>query len=143
MNLMDVQTMHRNDLPTVAHELIQYMPEQKIFAFSGPLGAGKTTLVQEMLKQLRVAGPIVSPTYTYVSVYQLSTGKTVYHFDLYRINTLDEFIVAGFDEYLYQSDSWCFIEWPEVINELLTDKVVAIKLEHEADDTRSLSVTLK
>lgn len=140
---MKKKKITQQEMSDIAQYVIQQLPTHPIVTLSGPLGAGKTTLVQEILKRLGVSGPIISPTYNYVTMYKLEDGKTVYHFDLYRLNSEDEFIAAGFDEYLYQPESFSFIEWPQVINEILEDRFVAIKLEHDADDTRLVSVILK
>lgn len=141
--MMKKKKITQQEMSDIAQYVIQQLPTHPIVTLSGPLGAGKTTLVQEILKRLGVSGPIISPTYNYVTMYKLEDGKTVYHFDLYRLNSEDEFIAAGFDEYLYQPESFSFIEWPQVINEILEDRFVAIKLEHDADDTRLVSVILK
>jgi tRNA threonylcarbamoyladenosine biosynthesis protein TsaE len=140
---MSKKIITRDQMADVAKELVVELKDKKIITLSGPLGAGKTTLVQEILKQMSVTKPVISPTYTYVNVYRLPSGITVYHFDLYRLNTADEFIESGFNEYLYQPKSYCFIEWPQVIDSLLNKGVIAVELEHEADDTRSFSVILK
>lgn len=136
------KNLYKSDLPVFSKELAARTKDVAVFALSGPLGAGKTTLVQSVLKHLGVTGPIQSPTYTYVSVYHLPENKTVYHFDLYRINSLDEFIAAGFDEYLYRPDSWCFIEWPEVIVPLLKERLIFITLSYgKTSDTRQVSLS--
>ncbi len=133
--------IHKSELESVAHQFAQYASTVAVFALQGPLGAGKTTITQAILRNLGVTGPISSPTYTYVSVYHLANGKTVYHFDLYRITSVDQFIEAGFDEYLYRPDSWCFIEWPEVILPLLKERVLLIQLQYGAtEDTRIMTV---
>jgi tRNA threonylcarbamoyladenosine biosynthesis protein TsaE len=141
--MMKKKKITQQEMSDVAQHIIQQLPTHPIVTLSGPLGAGKTTLVQEILKELGVSGPVISPTYNYVTTYKLKDDKTVYHFDLYRLNSEDEFIAAGFDEYLYQSNSFSFIEWPQVINDMLEENVIAVKLEHDADDTRLISVTLK
>jgi len=141
--MMKKKKITQQEMSDVAQHIIQQLPTHPIVTLSGPLGAGKTTLVQEILKELGIKSPIISPTYNYVTVYKLENGKTVYHFDLYRLSSEDEFIAAGFDEYLYQPESFSFIEWPQVINEILEDRFVAVKLEHDADDTRLVSVILK
>jgi tRNA threonylcarbamoyladenosine biosynthesis protein TsaE len=141
--MMKKKKITQQEMSDVAKDIIQQLPTHPIVTLSGPLGAGKTTLVQEILKELGVSGPIISPTYNYVTMYKLEDGKTVYHFDLYRLNSEDEFIAAGFDEYLYQPESFSFIEWPQVINEILEERFIAVKLEHDADDTRLVSVILK
>lgn len=112
----------------------------RVWTFTGTLGAGKTTLVQEMLAHLGIRGPVQSPTYTYVSVYRLSDGRTVYHFDLYRLSSYDEFIQAGFDEYLYDQSALCFIEWPEIVNAILPPATARLTLEYVSSEKRHISV---
>lgn len=123
----------------IAKELCTFISETKIFTFSGSLGAGKTTLVQTILKELGIKEPVTSPTYTYVNVYR-HNGITFYHFDLYRLDSLDDFIQAGFDEYLYQPNSHCFIEWPEIIEDLIKKDVCKVVLEYDTQDSRFISV---
>jgi len=87
----------------------------RVFAFYGPLGAGKTTLIRQFLRARGVCDSITSPTFTYVNLYKNASGEKFYHFDLYRIENLKDFLAAGFDEYLHDEEGWSFIEWPEVI----------------------------
>lgn len=129
----------KDQVSLVAKELCALMPEIKIFTFSGPLGAGKTTLVQNILREIGITEPVTSPTYTYVNVYRLN-GITFYHFDLYRLNSLDDFIQAGFDEYLYQPDSYCFIEWPEIIENLIEKDLCNVIIDYDTEDSRFVIV---
>ncbi|HML19279.1 MAG TPA: tRNA (adenosine(37)-N6)-threonylcarbamoyltransferase complex ATPase subunit type 1 TsaE [Candidatus Dependentiae bacterium] len=110
-----------------------------VFTFTGPLGAGKTTIIRELLGRLGVHDPVTSPTFTYVNVYSNNEGQRFYHFDLYRINSLDAFCQAGFDEYLFQPNSWTFIEWPEPIMSLLTHDTCNIYIDY-CDDKRKISI---
>jgi len=135
-----MKTVTLKDVPEIASELIKQMKAYTIFTFSGPLGAGKTTLVQEILKQLGVTGPVQSPTYTYMSVYRLPDGRTFYHFDLYRLNSLDDFLTEGFDEYFLKKNSWCFIEWPEILDPILKNTALPITLEYGDNNTRLITV---
>ncbi len=130
----------RDEMAACAQELLT-LPG-RVWTFTGTLGTGKTTLVQEMLAQLGVQGPIQSPTYTYVSVYQTAQGKTVYHFDLYRLSSYDEFIQAGFDEYLYDEQALCFIEWPEIVKQHLPPHSTSVTLEYGSDGNRVVDVVL-
>lgn len=109
------------------------MASAQVITFTGDLGAGKTTLIRALLKNLGVTQPITSPTFTYVNRYVTASGDTLYHFDLYRLNTLDEFVAQGFDEYLYQPNSWCLIEWPAILMPLLTHSVCHINLAYDGD----------
>lgn len=117
-----IKEYSEQELPTVIKEYLKPLIAKKtIFTLEGPLGAGKTTLVRALLKQLGVKEVITSPTFTYVNAYTIDS-ITVYHFDLYRIESVDEFIEMGFDEYLSDEDTISFIEWPEVIEQLLSKK---------------------
>ncbi len=128
-----------DQLESVAQELWSLRDECQVYAFTGQLGAGKTTLVKELLKKAGVHEVTTSPTFTYVNVYKNKTGQTLYHFDLYRISSLDEFVQQGFDEYLYLPDSWSFIEWPEVIAPLLKKNVCRVALDYQGNDKRVLA----
>jgi tRNA threonylcarbamoyladenosine biosynthesis protein TsaE len=114
-------------------ELKDLMPQYKVFACSGPLGAGKTTTIKALLRSCGIAETITSPTFTYVNAYENSNGEHFYHFDLYRIANVEEFQEQGFDEYLYQDNSWAFIEWPEVIESLLTHDVCQVFFDYHED----------
>lgn len=130
----------QDELPRVAKELVALMDCYRVFTFTGPLGAGKTSLIAQMLKLKGVEQSITSPTFTYVNAYENDQGQLFYHFDLYRIETLESFISAGFNEYLYVPNSWAFIEWPEVIMPLLTDSVCHCTIEYH-DQKRILNVS--
>jgi tRNA threonylcarbamoyladenosine biosynthesis protein TsaE len=131
-----------DEVSKIAAELWSLRNTYQLFTFTGPLGAGKTTLVKEILKQAGVKEVTTSPTFTYVNVYKVN-GHTLYHFDLYRIHSLDEFLQQGFDEYLYAPQSWSFIEWPEVIEPLLKKNVCHISLDYHGSDKRELTFKTK
>ncbi|MDP3889063.1 MAG: tRNA (adenosine(37)-N6)-threonylcarbamoyltransferase complex ATPase subunit type 1 TsaE [bacterium] len=133
-----------DDLKVVAQELAKMLEKVSIMTFTGSLGAGKTTLVREVLKASGVIDMITSPTFTYVNIYKNQRGRTFYHFDLYRIESLEDFVAAGFNEYLYASDSAVLIEWPELIMPLLTHDVCQVAIEyHENPEQRVLHVMCK
>lgn len=127
-----------SDIPALAQKLLE--TPSHIFTFSGSLGAGKTTLVQHMLKELGVSEPTQSPTYTYVCSYTAADGRRLYHFDLYRLNSLDEFIQAGFDEYLHNENALCLIEWPEIIKPLLDDLACNVHIEYVDAECRDITI---
>lgn len=120
---VELKIFNEKEAGAIAQHLVSLMQQCQIFAFTGSLGAGKTTLIKHLLKKCGVADVVTSPTFTYLNVYQNSKGQNFYHFDLYRIATLEEFRAAGFDEYLYVPNGWTFIEWPSVIMPLLTKNV--------------------
>lgn len=119
-----------DEVESVAERIKKLLLQCKVMTFTGTLGAGKTTLIRALLRQCGVQGDITSPTFTYVNVYEDVHGNSFYHFDLYRITSVDMFAHAGFDEYLYQPNSWALVEWPEVIAPLLTHDVCHIYLDY-------------
>ena len=127
------------EIPEVVHFLYTQLPECKIMAFSGPLGAGKTTLIRELLRKCGITEPITSPTFIYVNRYKNDKNQLFYHFDLYRIDRLEDFLQAGFDEYLEDPNSLCFIEWPEVIEPILKNNCCYITLDYH-NDKRELRI---
>jgi tRNA threonylcarbamoyladenosine biosynthesis protein TsaE len=102
----------------IEKELLPVIKKAKIITLRGPLGVGKTTITKQILAVLGVKEVVVSPTFGYVNSYESNAG-TLYHFDLYRLNAEDEFIAAGFDEYLVDPEAKVFVEWPSVIEPLL------------------------
>ena len=125
-----------DELPCVVKQLKKLLKNCAILTFTGPLGAGKTTLIKELLKSIGVKERVTSPTFTYVNRYDNGNGKHLYHFDLYRIKSLQEFIEAGFQEYLYQQDSLVLIEWPELIQSLFTRDVCTIEISYHEDPSK-------
>ena len=113
--------------------------KNQVMTLTGSIGAGKTILAQALLRKAGVTGPIQSPTFTYLSVYHASLKLTIYHFDLYRLSSIHDFVQAGFDEYLYQEDAKVLIEWPEIVMPLLTHDVCHVAIEYEGFDKRKLS----
>lgn len=126
----------------VIEDLQQLLPDYKIFTFTGALGAGKTTLIQELLKANGIDEYIQSPTFTYMTPYTNASGYTFYHFDLYRLKSMQEFLNAGFQEYLYEPKSWALIEWPDIIRPLLKHSVCAINIDYFGDNQRKLRYEL-
>ncbi len=130
-----------DQVPAIARKLKELLPQNRIFAFKGSLGAGKTTLIKQLGKLLGIDEPLTSPTFTYMNQYEGSLER-VYHFDLYRLNNAQEFLDAGFGEYLEQDGSIVFIEWPEVIETIL-GSYAQIYLEHYNENKRGIQVLVK
>lgn len=124
------------DLDLVVKELERCMAMCQVFAITGPLGAGKTTVIKQLLQDCGVVSNITSPTFGYVNEHSNSQGEKFYHFDLYRIKDVQEFQEQGFDEYLYQPNSWAFIEWPEVIKPLLTHNVCYVFFDYYEESNK-------
>ncbi len=131
-----------SQLDNVAQKLYSYKETCTVYTFTGPLGAGKTTLVKSLLSHFGVKEPITSPTFNYVNSYQNSSGEILYHFDLYRLKNIHEFLEAGFDEFLYRENSWSFIEWPEIIVPLLTHNACFITIDYYAETQRNMQYQL-
>ncbi len=133
----------------VSQHVIPLLGHVSIVTLSGGLGAGKTTMVKEILKQIGVSDVVTSPTFSYVNSYSAKDGLIIHHFDLYRITTLDQFLDLGFDEYLVARGTINFIEWPEVIQPLLTKdvfngKLCALFFDYlsSCNDVRDLKIVL-
>ncbi len=126
-----------SDLPAAAAQLLQEHPLQRIFAFHGQMGAGKTTFIKTLCQMLGVEGPTASPTYSLVNEYQGRAGIRIFHFDFYRILTPLEALDMGFEEYL-DSGHYCFIEWPEKIDGLLPADCLHLQITLQ-DEERILS----
>lgn len=133
-----IEIRRQDELPMVARELLNAHHSDRVFAFYGEMGAGKTTLIKELCRQLGVGGTTSSPTFAIVNEYAGNDGP-IYHFDFYRINSIDEAVKIGFDDYLY-SGCHCFIEWPEKIDALMASEAyVKVEIEVKEDGTRVFS----
>ena len=114
-----------NELDKVARLICKHYLHNKIFLFYGDVGAGKTTLIKKICKYLKVEDNVTSPTFSIVNKYTYANNHTISHFDFYRVENIDEVYNIGVYEYL-DSSKFCFIEWPEVANEIFTDKYLKI-----------------
>jgi len=133
-----------DDIASVAKELAQRMQGKKIITFTGMLGAGKTTMIRALLREWGVMSGVTSPTFTYMNQYVTPEGLKIFHFDLYRIKTVDEFIALGFDEYLHRDHSMVLIEWPEVIAPLLQrDDVCHVSLDYDSGDSQKRTLRVQ
>ena len=116
-----------------AKEFVAQMGEHTIFAFYGKMGSGKTTFIKAICEELGVEDVITSPTFAIVNEYHTATAdEIIYHFDFYRIKKTEEVYDMGYEEYFYSGDV-CFIEWPELIEDLLPDDAVRVSI-HEIED---------
>ncbi len=131
-----IQTL--SDLPSAAKQLLSAFGQKNVVAFSGPMGAGKTTLIKAICQELGVKETISSPTFSIVNEYRSASGKMIYHFDFYRIKDLNEAYDLGYEEYFY-SDAYSFIEWPEKIEGLLPEEALTVEISVK-DGVRVLAV---
>jgi len=123
-------------LPQIAKQIINESPD-KVLLFYGEMGVGKTTLIKEIIKLLEVDDLVTSPTFSLVNEYQSSKGTTIYHFDFYRIENEEEVLDIGIEDYFY-NNSWCLIEWPEKVKNLLPLNAVEIHLSINEDESRTI-----
>ena len=126
------------DLDRAAAEFLEKIVDRTLVAFFAPMGAGKTTFTTAICKALGVTDPVGSPTFAIVNEYRSDeTGELIYHFDFYRIKKLDEVYDMGYEDYFY-SGALCFIEWPELIEDVLPGDAVKVIIEEVEDGTRSV-----
>ncbi len=129
------------DLPVIANEMITALEEApRVWLFRGQMGAGKTTLSKELLKQLGVEQNVQSPTFSLVNEYNTTSEAIIYHFDLYRLKNIQEALAIGIEEYL-DSGNYCFIEWPEQAEELWDFPHVNVEIESINEVQRKLTLT--
>lgn len=129
------------NLDAAAAEFLEEVGDNRLIAFCGHLGAGKTTFIKALCDRLGVSDNVCSPTFTIVNEYRAASGEPVFHFDFYRIDSLREAQDLGLEEYFY-SGCFCFMEWPEKISDLLPEETVEIRIEPLDETTRKISVCL-
>lgn len=120
----------QEELDAVAVALLEKYPRQRIFAFFGSMGVGKTTFIKSICKRLQVTDLVDSPSFSIVNQYMTSTDEPVYHFDFYRIRKLEEVYDLGYEDYFF-SGSYCLIEWPEKMQILLPENCVKVFMEEQ------------
>lgn len=136
---MEITINSLESIDLAARRFVDNMGRGRVFAFYGKMGAGKTTFIKAVCEQLGVEDVITSPTFAIVNEYTSeSSGDTIYHFDFYRIKKLDEVYDMGYEDYFY-SGALCFIEWPELIEDLLPEDAVKVTIQENADGSRSVS----
>lgn len=128
-------TIHTlEELPKVAQALLNYANDQKFFIFEGEMAAGKTTFIKTFCEALGVTDVVSSPTFSIVNEYESSHGP-VFHFDFYRLKNLQEAYDIGYEEYFY-SDSYCLVEWPSKVEELLPEAYIKVQITVADDEQR-------
>lgn len=124
------------NIRSAAREFVAGIGVSKVFAFYGKMGAGKTTFIKAVCEELGVSDVITSPTFAIVNEYESETqALTIYHFDFYRIKKLEEVYDMGYEDYFY-GGGLCFIEWPELIEELLPEDAVKVTIAEQEDGSR-------
>ncbi len=114
-------------LPGAVKWLLTNFPDERVFAFYGAMGAGKTTFIKALCHQLGSTDYVTSPSFALINEYTTGNGSVIYHFDFYRIKKLEEAYDLGYEDYIY-SGNYCFIEWPEMIESLLPEGIVEVRI---------------
>ncbi len=127
-----------NDIPKTARQILSDFKDEKIFALFGKMGSGKTTLIKEICRQLKVVDNVTSPTFSVVNEYRTENDEILYHFDFYRIESVEEVFDLGYEDYFY-GDNICFAEWPELIEDLLPENYVKIEIKEAENGARHIS----
>jgi tRNA threonylcarbamoyladenosine biosynthesis protein TsaE len=135
---MEIKINSLENIHDAAKAFIAAMGEGCVFAFYGKMGAGKTTFIKAVCECLGVEDVITSPTFAIVNEYRSVTNELIYHFDFYRIKKLDEVYDMGYEDYFY-SGALCFIEWPELIEELLPEDATKVTISEQEDGSRLIS----
>ena len=137
---MEIYIHSLEQIQEAAHQFVDAMGDNTVFAFYGKMGAGKTTFIKAVCEILGGTDPITSPTFAIINEYRSDlAGELIYHFDFYRIKKLEEVYDMGYEDYFY-SGAVCFIEWPELIEELLPGDTVKVSIEEEEDGRRKVTL---
>ena len=150
---MEITIPSLEHIAEAAREFIDAIGDRRVFAFYGSMGAGKTTFIKAVCETLGVKDQVTSPTFAIVneytadataasdsSLFTLCSSLEIYHFDFYRIKRLEEAYDMGCEEYFY-SGSFCFIEWPELIEDLLPEDTVRVTITQQPDGQRLITIT--
>lgn len=135
---MEIKINNINEINMAAKQFVDAMGNNSVFAFYGKMGAGKTTFIKAVCEQLGVTDVINSPSFAIVNEYLDGRGEPIYHFDFYRIKRHQEVLDIGYEDYIY-SGNICFMEWPELIEELLPEDAVKVTIEEEPDGSRRIT----
>ena len=127
-------------LPEMASAFLKAAGDRRVFAFHGSMGAGKTTLISEICRSLGVTDEeTVSPTFSIVNEYTTADGESIFHFDFYRIESMEEALDLGLEEY-FDSGCLCLMEWPEKVEALLPSETVDVYITELSDGSRRLEM---
>lgn len=138
--MKEIKIQSLEQIHEAARQFIEVMGENTVFAFYGKMGAGKTTFIKAVCEELGVTDTVTSPTFAIVNEYRSdTTGELIYHFDFYRIKKLEEVYDMGYEDYFY-CGAVCFIEWPELIEELLPGDAVKVTIEERESGERLICV---
>jgi tRNA threonylcarbamoyladenosine biosynthesis protein TsaE len=136
---MKILIKDKRSLPAAARKLLRHTSGKRVFAFHGPMGSGKTTIIKAVCRELGAVDLVSSPTFTLVNEYRTKKGEKIYHIDFFRIKNRDEIFDSGIEEYL-TGISYCFIEWPELVSGVLPEEAVVVRITVSKDELRILEI---
>ena len=137
---MEIRIENLEKIREAAREFVANIGDSTVFAFYGKMGAGKTTFIKAVCEELGVEDVITSPTFAIVNEYRSdASGELIYHFDFYRVKKIEEVYDMGFEDYFY-SGALCFIEWPELCEEVLPEDTVKVTIEESSDGTLVVTI---
>ena len=128
-----------DELKNVDEAVIESLEGRNVVALFGAMGAGKTTLISAIMEHLGSTDNVTSPTFALVNQYNTATNEPVYHFDFYRINRIEEAFDMGYEEYFYSGDL-CLVEWPELVEQLLPDDAMVVKIDILSPTERKFTI---
>lgn len=136
-----IQLKSIENIAEAAHEFVAQMGDETVYAFYGEMGAGKTTFINALCKELGVEEDTTnSPSFSIINEYRSdTTAELIYHFDLYRLESLEEAFDIGVEDY-FDSGALCFLEWPERIDDILPGDTVKVTITVNDDDTRTITI---
>jgi tRNA threonylcarbamoyladenosine biosynthesis protein TsaE len=138
---MEIRVSSLEDLPAAAQQLVPLLKEHSgVVALYGEMGAGKTTLVNALMREMGSTDDVSSPTFALINEYRTGAGEPVYHFDFYRIDDTREAFDMGYEEYFY-SGHLCLVEWPEKIEELIPDDALHLTIRVAPDNSRIINLS--
>lgn len=137
---MKILIKDKKHLPAAARKIIAFASEKKHFAFYGHMGAGKTTIIKAICRELGAGDNVTSPTFTMINEYRTSENETIYHIDFYRIKKPEEVFDFGMEEY-FASGAYCLMEWPELIGEILPPGTLNIRITVGDGEQRIIDIS--
>lgn len=134
-----IRITSEEELPQVAEAILAAAGRRTVIVFRGEMGAGKTTLIREIVAALGSTDTVTSPTFAIVNQYRGAENRPIYHFDFYRIEDIREAYDFGYEEYFYSGDL-CLVEWPEKVEQLLPEEVVTVRIAVDNETTRTFEI---
>ena len=137
-SLLKIPDVGLNELPAAAQNILDSIGSETVIAFYGEMGAGKTTLIKEICRQLGSQDNVTSPTFALMNEYRMAPGQKIFHFDFYRIDSIAEVFDMGYEDFFY-SGNLCLVEWPEKIKQLLPKNCLSVFITVE-NNLRTITV---